>query len=80
VSITEKGINHERIIVSRVNRGFPYIVVQDRDYLKNGELYLRHSYQTMELDIKYVEKVMPYIYQVCGRGVHLETQIETKAV
>jgi stage V sporulation protein R len=70
----------DQLIVSRVNGGFPYIVVQDGDYLKNGELYLKHSYETMELDVKYVEKVMPYIYQLWGRGVHLETQIESKAV
>jgi stage V sporulation protein R len=52
----------DQLIVSRENGRFPYIVVQDGDYLKNGELYLKHSYETMELDVKYVEKVMPYIY------------------
>jgi stage V sporulation protein R len=70
----------DQLIVSRVNGRFPYIVVQDGDYLKNGELYLKHSYETMELDVKYVEKVMPYIYQLWGRGVHLGTNIENKSV
>ncbi|PEL13684.1 stage V sporulation protein R, partial [Bacillus sp. AFS017336] len=28
----------------------------------------------------YVEKVMPYIHQLWGRGVHLETNIEGKSV
>mgnify|MGYP003445453994 CR=1 FL=1 len=47
--------------------------VTDGDYLRNGELYLKHWYEDIELDVKYLEKVMPYIYQLWGRGVHMET-------
>jgi len=80
--VTDKAWENVRdqLVVSRVNGGFPYIVVQEGDYLKNGELYLKHSYENMELDVKYVEKVMPYIHQLWGRGVHLETNIENKSV
>ena len=41
----------DQLIISRVNGGFPYIAVQDGDYLKNRELYLKHSYETMEIDV-----------------------------
>ncbi|ODG92943.1 hypothetical protein COE53_04420 [Bacillus sp. AFS029533] len=77
--VTDKAWENVRnqLVVSRVNSGFPYIVVQEGDYLKNGELYLKHSYENMELD---VEKVMPYIHQLWGRGVHLEKNIENKSV
>ncbi|MES9685053.1 hypothetical protein CN514_21160 [Bacillus sp. AFS001701] len=45
----------DQLVISRVNGGIPYIIVQDGDYLKNGELYLMHSYEKTEPDMKYVE-------------------------
>ncbi len=68
----------DQLVNMRVNGGFPYITVNDGDYLKNGELYLKHWYEGIELDIKYLEKVMPYIYQLWGRHVHMETIVEGK--
>ncbi|HZG73649.1 MAG TPA: hypothetical protein VEY51_19085 [Chondromyces sp.] len=46
--------------------------------MKNGELYLKHSYEGIELDLKYLEKVLPYIYQLWGRTIHLETVAEER--
>lgn len=68
----------DQLVNMRINGGFPYITVNDGDYLRNGELYLRHHYEGIELDIKYLEKVLPYIYQLWGRPVHMETVIEEK--
>ena len=52
--ITDK--DHEEVrdqlVSMRVNGGFPYIVVENGDYLRNGELYLKHGYEGMELDGK----------------------------
>ncbi|WP_221568809.1 SpoVR family protein [Alkalihalobacillus sp. TS-13] len=70
----------EQLINSRVNGGFPYITVNNGDYLKNGELYLVHHFEDMELDLKYLEKVLPYIHHLWGRSVHLETKVENKGV
>lgn len=70
----------DQIINSRVNGGFPYIVVEDGDYLKNGELYLVHEYEGTELDTKYLEKTLPYIYQLWGRTVHLETVLSERSI
>ena len=64
----------------RVNGGFPYIVVENGDYLRNGELYLVHRYEETELDLNYLENVLPYIYQLWGRIVHLETYVENLQV
>jgi stage V sporulation protein R len=70
----------DQLVSMRVNGGFPYLTVDDGDYMKSGELYLKHSYEGIELDLKYLEKVIPYIYQLWGRTVHLESIIEDRAV
>lgn len=70
----------DQLVNMRVNGGFPYITVNDGDYMKAGELYLKHWYEGIELDLKYLEKVLPYIYQLWGRPVHMESVIEGKNV
>ncbi|HWO78299.1 MAG TPA: SpoVR family protein [Bacillus sp. (in: firmicutes)] len=70
----------DQLVSMRVNGGFPYITVNDGDYMRNGELYLKHWYEGIELDIKYLEKVLPYIYQLWGRTAHLETVVENKPI
>jgi len=68
----------DRLVNMRVNGGFPYITVNDGDYLRNGELYLKHWFEGIELDIKYLEKVLPYVHQLWGRPVHMESIIEDR--
>ncbi|MCD7035238.1 SpoVR family protein [Metabacillus sp. GX 13764] len=70
----------DQLVSSRVNGGFPYITVNDGDYEKNNELYLKHWYEDIELDMKYLEKVLPYIHQLWGRPVHMESMLDGKAV
>ncbi|SDC23494.1 SpoVR family protein [Shouchella lonarensis] len=70
----------DELTKSRVNGGFPYLVVTDGDHLRNGELYIQHRYEGTELDVSYLEKVLPYIYQLWGRSVHLETYVNEKQV
>lgn len=70
----------DQLVSIRVNGGFPYITVNDGDYNKNGELYLKHAFEGIELDLTYLEKVLPYIYQLWGRIVHLETVVEKKKI
>lgn len=80
--IVDKGWKEVRdqLVGMRINGGFPFISVTNGDYLKNGELYLTHYYEGIELDVKYLEKVLPYIYQLWGRPVHLDTQILDKQI
>jgi len=70
----------DQLVSMRVNGGFPYITVNDGDYLRNGELYLKHWFEGIALDVKYLEKVLPYLHQLWGRNVHIESQLENKAV
>ncbi|MBP1970178.1 stage V sporulation protein R [Virgibacillus natechei] len=70
----------DQLVSMRVNGGFPYITVADGDYLRNGELYLTHGYEGTELDLPYLENVLPYLHQLWGRQVHMETVVEGKQV
>ena len=46
---------------------------------RNGELYLKHGYEGTELDPHYLENVLPYIYQLWGRNVYMETVVDDKS-
>lgn len=80
--ITDKEWEKVRdgIVGNLVNGGFPYIVVTDGDYEKTGQLYLTHQYEGVELDMKYLEKALPYVYHIWQKKVHLETRINDKPV
>jgi len=80
--VTDKTWEHirDQLVYSRVNGGFPYLVVEDGDYQRSGELFLKHAFEGVELDLKYVEKTLPYIYRLWGKPVHLETMVEDKRV
>ena len=80
ISTKDYEVVRDQLVSARVNGGFPYIVVENGDYLRNGELYLVHKYEGMELDLQYLENVLPYIYQLWGRIVHLETSVENMQV
>jgi stage V sporulation protein R len=70
----------DQLVTSRVNGGHPVLLVKDGDYSRNGELYLQHMYEGMELDVKYLEKTLPHVYQLWGRNVHLQTVIDKREV
>lgn len=81
-TITDKSweIVRDQLVHMRINGGFPYLMVEDGDYLRKGELLIKHYYEDTELDVKYVEKTLPYVYHLWGRPVHLQTMIETRDV
>jgi len=78
--VTDKQWEQVRdgLAATRVNGGFPYVWVHDGDHLRTGDLYLKHHYEGLELDVKYIEKTLPYVYHLWGRGVHLETILEDR--
>lgn len=80
--ITDKDYENVRnqLVSMRVNGGFPYLVVENGDYLLNGELYIVHQYEGTELDLPYLEHVLPYIHRLWGRIVHLETLVKGKQI
>ncbi|MQL51269.1 stage V sporulation protein R [Desulfofundulus thermobenzoicus] len=80
--ITDKEWEKVRdgIVSSLTNGGFPCIMVEDGDFSKRGELYLKHFYEGMELDVFYLERTLPHVYRLWGRPVHLETVVDNKKV
>lgn len=70
----------DQLVYSRVNGGFPSIVVSDGDFNRIGEMYLVHQYEGTELDLKYVERTLPHVVQLWGKSVHLETVVEDKRI
>ncbi|GGE43932.1 stage V sporulation protein R [Pullulanibacillus camelliae] len=82
LKITSKdfaGIRDE-LIHSRLNGGYPYIVVTDSNYQNKGELYLKHDFEGTELDLNDLEKVLHYLYELWGSVVNLETRVEDHQV
>ena len=80
VSTKEYEQVRDQLVSMRVNGGFPYLTVVDGDYNRNGELYLMHHYEGTELDLPYLEHVLPYIYELWGRPVHLESMVEDRDI
>ncbi|HTG69612.1 MAG TPA: SpoVR family protein [Candidatus Udaeobacter sp.] len=80
--ITDKTWEHirDQLVFSKVNGGFPSLFVKDGDFNRVGELYLVHEYEGTELDLKYVERTLPYVVQIWGKNVHLETIVEDKKI
>lgn len=63
----------DKLVDSMDNCGNPLIVVVDGDHNHTSELYLRHEFDGQSLDPEYVEKILPYIYALWQRPLHLET-------
>ncbi|WP_106766538.1 SpoVR family protein [Paenibacillus faecalis] len=80
--ITDKSWEkiRDQLVVSRVNGGSPYLVIKDGDYLRSGELMIKHQYEGIELDLKYMERTLPYVYELWGKPVHLHSVVENKAI
>jgi stage V sporulation protein R len=80
VADTDWQVVRDALVRGMDNFGLPYVVVEDADYSHNGELYLRHCFEGAELDIRYAEKTLQYLYQLWNRDVHLETVIDSRKV
>lgn len=70
----------DTLIENRFNCGHPYIMVETGDFNRQGELYLKHYYEGLELDVPYLEKTLVLVHRLWGRPVHLETVLESKGV
>jgi len=55
------------------NCGLPYIYAEDDNYHRQGELYLRHGYDGVELDLTHLQHTLQHVHHIWGRPVHLET-------
>jgi stage V sporulation protein R len=70
----------DQLVASLTNFGDPYIVVEDGDFRRNRELYLRHIHESADLDVRYAELTLQHICHLWGRPVHLESILDGKKV
>jgi stage V sporulation protein R len=79
--IVEKDweVVRDTILAGMTNFGQPYIVVEDADYRRGRELYLKHRHEGDDLDLDYANKTMRYLYQLWSRPIHLETIVDGKS-
>lgn len=80
VTDKEWEVVRDNIVAGMTNCGFPYLVVEDGDFNRRGEMYLKHQYEGVELDVFYLERTLPHVYKLWGRPVHLETVLDNKKV
>jgi stage V sporulation protein R len=82
LKVVEKDYQKIRdlMVTSMNNFGHPYIVVEDGDYHRSRELYLKHVFEDQEIDIDYAEKTLRYVFQLWQRPVHLESVLNGKPV
>lgn len=76
INSTEWESVREALVQSRVNCGTPCISATTHD----RQLYLIHHYEGVDLDLRHVEKTLPFVYELWGKNVHLETKIENRDV
>lgn len=73
----EWGKVKDGLVEGLINGGYPIIKILDGDYKNKGELFLQHSYDGKELDIYYLKETLEHIYYLWGRGVYLETTLNS---
>lgn len=70
----------DSIVDSMTNFGQPILTVEDGDYKRRGEMYLKHAFDGKALDPDYTERVLRNIQKLWSRPVHLETMKDDKPV
>jgi len=71
----------QQLLQNLTNRGRPIITVVDGNYKNRGELYLRHDFCGVELQMDYAIDALKNLERLWSRPVHLETMLDNaKAV
>jgi stage V sporulation protein R len=70
----------DTMVDSMTNFGVPIIMVEDGDYARHRELYLKHHYDGKPLDTDYTSRTLKQIQFLWGRPVHLETVVDDEPV
>lgn len=68
----------QQLLNSLTNMGRPKIVVQDGNYRNRGELYLKHEYTGVELELKYARDTLANLQRIWSRPTHIETVLEDR--
>ncbi len=70
----------QQLLASLTNRGRPIIAVVDGNYKNRGELYLKHDYSDVEIQLDYARDTLENLERLWSRPVHLETILEDSQV
>lgn len=70
----------DALVDSMTNFGSPVIMVEDGDYNRHRELYLKHYYDGKPLDNDYTARTMKNIFFLWGRPIHLETIVDDERI
>lgn len=70
----------EGLLTLLTNGGFPHIIIEDGNYNRTGDLYLRHCHEGRDLDLFYLEKTLPSVFRLWGRPVNFETSVDEKKI
>jgi len=63
----------EKLLFSLTNLGQPLVEVQDANYANRGELYLKHRFEGVPLDVEKAKDTLKNMHRFWRRPVHLET-------
>ncbi|NOY29367.1 MAG: SpoVR family protein [Planctomycetes bacterium] len=66
----------QQLLESLTNRGRPMIAVAEGNYKNRGELYLKHEYSGVELQLDQARDTLENLYRLWNRPVHIETVLE----
>ena len=66
----------QQLLASLTNRGRPIIAVVDGNYKNRGELFLRHDFCGVELQMDYAADALRNLQRLWSRPVHLETVLD----
>ena len=80
--VTEKAWEKVRdtLVDSLTNFGQPYITVEDGNYGRKRELYLKHHFDGQALDVPYAERALAAVEKLWGFPAHLETELHGRKV
>ena len=63
----------ERLLFSLTNMGQPIVHVTESNYSNRGELYLKHRFEGVPLDVEKAKDTLKNLHRLWRRPVHLET-------
>jgi stage V sporulation protein R len=69
----------QQLLQSLTNRGRPIIAVVDGNYKNRGELYLKHDFSGVELQLDAAADTLKNLERLWSRPVHIETVLEGRS-
>tara|TARA_B100000809_G_C15103144_1_gene517703 strand:- start:66 stop:1616 length:1551 start_codon:yes stop_codon:yes gene_type:complete len=68
----------QQLLFNLTNRGRPMIAVVDANYKNRCELFLRHDFQGVELQMSFATDTLQNLYALWHRPVHIETVLANR--